>query len=262
MPTPSLTHRLTCWLLLAHCAAACSEGGDPIAGSPTPEPPDHLPTPDFALTASEIDTFSDLRTPVPPIALRGQPNSVQGDTDVWIVNLDHPLPGERVRAAADGSFTVTLTNLHLGDRVRVVSRSPTRHSLPFDFDVRGSPAQGVLVPASAGPLPCLSVTPRDDLTVVVASKGEATRSFVVDNACGAPVRVVSLGLRFGDQGIRLAPVGETLAVGRSELALAFDGHRLPSERADVMLLDVTSATGEGRYAIGVYSVSSASLGTP
>jgi hypothetical protein len=262
MDTPSLTRRLTCWLLLAHCATACSEGSSPSAGSPTPEPPDHLPTPDFAITASEVDTLSDPREPVPPIPLSGPAGSVQGDTDVWIVNLDRPLPPERVRAAANGSFTITLTNLHLGDRVRVVSRSATRHSLPFDFRVQGSPTQGMLVPVSAARLSCLSVIPQDDLTVVVPSVGEVTRALVIDNACGAPLRVVAAGLRFGDQGIRLAPAGATLAVGRSELAIGFDGHALPSERADIVLLDVASATGQGRYAIGVYSVSSASLGTP
>src|SRR5262245_58400504 len=122
MSHPTDTKRIILGLLAPLClAAACT-------GTPTPHPPDFLPSPNGGLINQIIPEVSTTMDPV-TVPLAGDPGAVQGGTDVWVVNLDQAtVPAVRVRARADGSFGPIDVVGSEGDRVRLVSRTAQRHS--------------------------------------------------------------------------------------------------------------------------------------
>jgi len=262
MPTPFLArlrpHR---WALLAACASAC-------VGTPTPEPPDGFPVPEllptpggdmiFARESIDVVSFSD-----PPSApLVGGPGSVTPNSRVWIVNLDNAasVPLE-IRARADGSFG-TMVRGTPGERLRIVSRLDSQHSLPLDAQFMQTENRMLRVVALPAPeLSCLQITPVAEITRVVADGQSTNERFELVNRCDQPVSIDEARLRFGDQGFRLTAPPESIPVdGRASLEVSFDGHDDAREHADIVLLDVTSGTDTGRYALGVWSVSTTGSG--
>jgi hypothetical protein len=248
------------WALLAACASAC-------VGTPTPEPPDYapelLPTPDggliFATDARiEVATLND-----PPSApLSGQRDAVVPDSRVWIVNLDDltSLPLE-VRARANGSFSA-MVQARPGDRLRIVSRTDTRHSLPLDAEfVEAEPGMVRIVALPPTELPCLQVSPPREIVRTLEPGQSLEERFELRNRCSEPVQIEDARLRFGDQGFSLADAPETIAPNqRASLTVSLDGHADATERADIVLLDVRSGGERGRYALGVWSVSATGSG--
>ena len=257
MPTCSRRLLAPGWLALACWTGACSGA----SGTPTPEPPDHLPRPEFTFIVTSVAERDASTAPLPPTTLRGQVGTNQ---DAWVVNLDAADAPQRVMADAEGAFAVEIRGARSGDRIRVVARTGVRHSLPYDLQIAGSPGGMVTFQQqSETPLACLSVSPADEITEVVDQASASRRAFLLENRCDGPVRITRAGLRVGGQGIALEPVPEVIPAGaEAELAIVLDGHALASERADVVLLEVAEGDKTGRYALGVYSVSSAGLGKP
>jgi hypothetical protein len=250
------------WLLLAACASAC-------VGTPTPEPPDNLPSPDadriFGISVAE--TLSDPRVATAAVPLAGQPGAVPANSDLWIVDLDDPSAAPlTVRARADGSFS-TKVAANMGDRLRLVVRSAGQHSLPLDaLYAEASDSSTVTPMVSVIPLPpqgvdCLQVEPVAEITRVVRSGQSQDDSFVLTNRCDVALQITGGALRFGDQGFSLATPPESVPVnGSARLTVTFEGHDDAREHADIVLFDVHADGRVGRYALGVWSLSSSGSG--
>ncbi|MET0343979.1 MAG: hypothetical protein ABW252_23395 [Polyangiales bacterium] len=254
MPTLPHSRRALGWLALTCLPIACTGAG----GTPTPEPPDHLPTPNIVLPV-----FTQERTltnaTLGPTPLVG---SVRAGEDAWVVNLDRPeVAPVRVRADGEGTFTARVEGAHDGDRIRVVARTATRHSQPADLTIFGSASEpGMFKAADPTALACLTVE-RDELVSVVARGAAHTQFFNLINRCDQPVRLDDVRMHRGDQGMTVLAPPASIAVGSAaQVAVSFDGHDDDLERADVVLLEISSGAETGRYALGVYSVSSSSLG--
>jgi hypothetical protein len=219
-------------------AAACT-------GTPTPHPPDFLPTPKGPLISAGVMTTAGPDSVEVPIA--GEPGAVQGDTDVWVVNLDDAeVAPKRVRSDAQGRFLVSIVAT-AGDRLRLVSRTASQHSRPFDLEAVALGEQLGVRPLMDTALDCLKVTPADELSLI--DDGD----FVLHNDCTAALTVSSARLRFGDQGFALGTLAQTVEVGAElRVRITYAGDE-PDERADILLLDVQSGTSAGRYALGLWS---------
>lgn len=258
MPTLPTSRRALGWLTLSCLPLACTGAG----GTPTPEPPDHLPKPIVVVPVFGQERFGSRAT-LAPTRLVG---TVRPGEEAWVVDLDSPeVAPVRAAADADGAFEATLVGARDGDRIRVVARTATRHSEPADLRITGRADQPgsfhVEVPT---PLACLTVSPADELTEVVETGATHARAFTLSNRCSEPVRVERAALRLAEQGIAVLPPSATVvpAGGEARLPVTFEGHDDPRERADVVLLDVAAGEQVGRYALGVYSVSASSLGKP
>lgn len=260
-----VTGRMRRWLALASaaCVGAC-------VGTPTPEPPDWLPTPDESIIfgreiAPMVATTSAL------VPLHGGAGAVTPNSDLWIVNLDDENSApSTVRARGNGSFSA-MVDARQGDRIRLVSRTARQHSLPLDALYQSFGQRSVSVsrlpPES---LACLELEPAaGDITRVVAADESSSQSFTLRNRCSDSVLIDRASLRFGDQGFTLARPPESIpANGEVALSVIFAGHVDPSEHADIVLLDVSTVaqdssqggTTRGRYALGVWSVSATGSG--
>jgi len=254
------------WALLVACVSAC-------VGTPTPEPPDYLPTPNGGLIFG-IPTVTPLSTEVDPsvrtveVPLTGNAGAVAPNSELWIVNLDDPSATPlTVRARGNGSFS-TKVDANMGDRLRLVSRSARQHSLPLDalyadaVDSSTVKPMVSLIPLPPQGLDCLQIAPVAEITRIVESGKSHDDSFVLTNRCSAALEITNATLRFGDQGFALATPPESVPVnGSAKLTVKFAGHDDPSEHADILLLDVRQADGAvGRYALGVWSLSSSGSG--
>ncbi|MEY4511109.1 MAG: hypothetical protein RLZZ450_3231 [Pseudomonadota bacterium] len=265
------THALKCfctrrWLLLAVWAGAC-------VGTPTPEPPDNLPSPDAGriFGTSVIDVLANPEIASTAVPLAGGAGAVAPGADLWIVNLDDPSAAPiTLRPRADGGFSTKLT-ANMGDRLRLISRSARRHSLPLDaVFANGADSSDVNPMVSIVALPpqelsCVELAPRDEITRVVATGKTQEQSFVLTNRCNGTVQITNASLRFGDTGFSLATPPQSVPQNRSaSLTITFEGHDDERERADILLLDVSlsgqNAQAGGRYALGVWSVSSSGSG--
>jgi hypothetical protein len=258
MPThPHERSRFSRWLLLASGACAC-------VGTPTPEPPDYtpdlLPTPDGGRIFGTPEVVTLGQPADAPV--RGPAGSVTPNSQVWIINLDDPtvLPSE-VTASATGSFAATVRGSE-GDRVRIVSRTQEQHSLPLDAQlVRSGVGVVQLASLPQQQLDCLQVTPAVERSERVELGRGVVRGFSLTNRCSDVVDIEQVQLRLGAQGFVLGtPPGSVPIDGTATLELTFEGHAEPRERADILLLDVQSGGTRGRYALGLWSVSSAGTG--
>jgi hypothetical protein len=259
MPTHAYRLRLfVCSLpawVVATCVSAC-------VGTPTPEPPDTLPRPDETKIFGamiEIDIVSTPATNI-SIPITGKANAVEPNSELWIVNLDSTDPPRTTRAAGNGAFGTEISG-EPGDRIRLVVRTDSRHSLPLDATVikTGASTYGVgQLPATA--LPCLSVEPANELTSVVGQGRELTRQFTLTSSCREPVDVDSATLRFGDAGFDLSAPTRVLPGQSALLEVRISGHDDAREHADIVLLEVSSGGQSGRYALGLWSVATSSVG--
>jgi hypothetical protein len=250
---PTHAHRPTVSIrwILATCLSAC-------VGTPTPEPPDNLPRPDDSkifgpLQAREFVTAIDAVARDIPIV--GDPRSVTPDTDVWVVNLDRAGPAVTTRAKLDGSFRIAVVGAP-NDRVRIVSRTDTRHSLPLDAHVIDGNDGVAVAQLPPGGLPCLTIS-NDELSTVVSGKDVSSR-FTLVSACSEPISI-SARLRFGDTGFAIDAPTSVPANGEASITVRITAHDDPREHADVVLLDVESGSRSGEYALGVWSVAASSL---
>ncbi len=242
------------WILAtcAACLGAC-------VGTPTPEPPDTLPRPNDGLifgATVELTNFPTDNT-VPPIPVGGSAGAVPPGSDVWVVNLDRDsVPPLTLRATANGSFDGKISGQD-GDRVRIIARTDTQHSLPLDAFVMPIDArQSALAPLPPQGLSCLSLA-AEDLTSIVREGKDSTRKIELRSTCREPV-TLGARLRFGDAGFVVeAPASVN---GAASITVRITGHDDPREHADILLLDVQSGTQTGRYALGLWSVAAASLG--
>jgi hypothetical protein len=231
-------------LWLGALGAAC-------VGTPTPEPPDFLPRPEAGLISMGPVTTGEVGpSEILPVQVMGEPGAVAGETDVWLVNLDsRDVDPVYARAAADGSFRTEIAGLP-GDRVRLISRTLSQHSLPLDFEVVFANMQLGLSRLPDTSLACLEVLPSEQLSL--APNGEEV--FVITNDCAEPASLESSALRFGDQGFSLADTVKTVAPGDSvELRVAF-GPGSSAEQADIVLLELVAGEASGRYALGVWGL--------
>lgn len=214
-------------------------------GTPTPEPPDFLSQPDRSKISQP--TFEVGANQVEPLKIIGEPGAVTGDTDVWLVNLDRTNGAVIVRARDDGSFTAAI-EASAGDRIRLVSRTETRHSRPLDLLVTSMNSALVVEPLGDTALSCLRIEPNDELKLVT---GE-TRAYRVTNECAGSVTLANAALRFGNQGFQLSPPPTMLTAGEQvELTVSFAGEN-PREQADILLVDVAFGAEGGRYALGLW----------
>jgi hypothetical protein len=180
------------------------------------------------------------------VPIVGEPGAVQGDTDVWVVNLDdEQVAPKRVRSDAQGRFLVSI-EAKPGDRVRLVSRTRDQHSRPFDLEAVAVDDQLGVRPLMDTALDCLEVTPADEISVF--DEGD----FVLRNGCNAAVMVSSAQLRFGDQGFALGTLGQSIAEGDELRIRITSSVESADEQADILLLDVQSGTNTGRYALGIW----------
>lgn len=268
MPTHARTRFCTRrWLLLAAWASAC-------VGTPTPEPPDNLPSPDadriFGTSVTEVFETPQVASTAVPLA--GGPGAVAPGTELWIVNLDDPSAEPiTLRPRNDGSFSTKLS-ANMGDRLRLISRTARQHSLPLDAVFsNGADSSNVNPMVSIIALPpqnlaCVELTPANEITRVVEAGKARDESFVLTNRCSSAVQITNASLRFGDAGFSLATPPQSVPANSSaSLTITFEGHDDEREHADILLLDVSvtgraSQTGAGRYALGVWSVSSSGSG--
>jgi hypothetical protein len=259
MPTHAL-HRpsLSLGWLLATCLGAC-------VGTPTPEPPDNLPRlprPDDSRVFGPVVAVEVSSEPgnLPPIFVLGAPGAVQPSTQLWLVNLDSDAQPALVDAASDGSFQAEIVG-QLNDRVRLVSRTDRQHSPALDayVAVAGRDMYGLAALPPDG-LPCLTIEPADDLETLVSSGADETRELVLTSRCPGPV-ALEAKLRFGNAGFAIDAPTSIPANGEAKLRLHVAGHDDAREHADVVLLDVSTGSQHGRYAVGVWSISRASVGS-
>ena len=242
-------------LALTSLCAAC-------VGTPTPEPPDYdpLPRPDaggFITTVRVTTTFPEVDHALPPVMvpLSAQPGTVAADSEVWLINLDEPSsPPLIVRADARGGFGTTVTG-RIGQRVRVIYRTERDHSLPLDLEITGNPMSAAITPMrESAALPCLTVSPPDEITRVVGDDGSTRETFEVSNGCAESVTIERAELRFGDVGFRLTTPPESVpANGRAELTVLFPANTDVQERTDIVLLELASGSARARYALGVWA---------
>jgi hypothetical protein len=245
---PTHAHRPTVcprWIL-ATCLSAC-------VGTPTPEPPDNLPRPDESkifgpLIMLNFEGAIDTVSRVIPVV--GDPRAVAPNTDVWVVNLDGSGPAVTMPSKSDGSFRATVFAAP-NNRVRIVSRTDSQHSLPLDAHVISVDGEPALAQLPAGGLPCLTITP-DELDNVVSGK-DLSRRFTLESACDEPI-TVSARLRFGDAGFALDAPTTVPANGTAAITVEVTAHDDAREHADIVLLDVASRSITGQYALGVWSV--------
>ncbi|HEY6882144.1 MAG TPA: hypothetical protein VI299_29140, partial [Polyangiales bacterium] len=135
-----------------------------------------------------------------------------------------------------------------------------RLSLPIEGQVVSvGPGMLILTQALPTALSCLDIEPADEINVVVT--GEVTRHFTLTSRCDEPVRIDRAQLRFGEQSFALDAPTSLAAHGTAELKVRFRGHDDAQAKADIVLLDVSSGSQSGRYALGIWSVSAASMGS-
>lgn len=239
---------------LTSLCAAC-------VGTPTPEPPDYdpLPRPDAGgfMTTVRVTTFTEVDSALPPVMvpLTARPGTVAPDSEVWLINLDEPSAAPlTLRADARGGFATTVTG-RIGQRVRVLYRTERDHSLPLDLEITGNPMSAAITPMrESAALPCLTISPPDEITRVVGDDGTMRGTFELANGCAEPVTIERAELRFGDVGFRLTtPPASVPANGRAELTLLFPANSDPRERTDIVLLEAASAGARARYALGVWA---------
>jgi len=248
-PRPWHSSRAALLALAALAGSACT-------GTPLPEPPDELPRPDW--DAREIGPTSVLAgndAARMQVTLRSKREAVRPDTTVWAINLDSPPSAQegpsQIMANADGGFAIGVL-LGSGDRVRIVSRTPTKHSPPLDLTVTlpGPGLEPLVARTPSTAIACFKVTPAETL-VLDGTSGTVT----LDNQCTVPVSITRAQLRLGDQGISLGSAPTEIAAGtKTTLTFSDSLGAGTTERLDILLLDVTaSGVGMGRYAIDIFS---------
>jgi hypothetical protein len=235
-------------------------------GTPTPEPPDFDPLPrPFAdgisatVRAVDADVFVDtggreINLPV-TVPLTAAAGTVLGGSEIWLVNLDDPNSAPlTLSAKSDGSFTTTVTGI-AGQRVRLIYRTASKHSLPLDLEITGSGMFTAITPLRAKPfLPCFSITPSEEITESIARGASARQTFTLENGCSEAVDIERAELRFGDAGFRLTtPPDSVPANGSAKLTVIFPDHDDERERADIVLLELSSSGQSARYGLGVWS---------
>jgi hypothetical protein len=232
-------------------------------GTPTPEPPDYspLPRPDGAgilstvRTLAEVDIVRDAALEPVTVPLAARANTVQGDADLWVVNLDEPdSPPLTFRARPDGSFETVVTG-RIGQRLRLVYRTAGEHSLPLDLEIAGNLMGAAITPLRASTmLTCFSVEPKEEISVAVIDGASSSRAFTLTNRCAESVALERAELRFGDVGFRLTTPPESVpANGSAELTVIFPRHDDATERADIVLLELATGQQRVRHALGVWS---------
>jgi hypothetical protein len=235
--------------------AVAALAGGACTGTPLPEPPDELPRPDWDVR--EVGPASVMAGDASRmrVTLRSERAAVKPDTTVWAINLDSPPAAQegpsQIMANADGGFAIGVL-VASGDRVRIVSRTPTKHSPPLDLMVTlpGPGLEPLVARAPSITLACLKLTPAETL-VLDATSGTIT----LDNQCSVPVSITRAELRLGDQGMSLGAAPTEIAAG-TKTTLTFSDSVGPgvTERLDILLLDVTAnGVGNGRYAIDLFS---------
>jgi hypothetical protein len=227
-------------------------GGAACVGTPLPEPPDELPTPDYDDFIR--DAIEPAHMPDRPSVLLGtaQPGSVDPRSRLWLINLDSEDPPIQVGADARGAFSPPHIPAFPGERIRVISRTDRQHSAPLDYEVAAAEVgmSPQLTRLSATQLGCLRVTPSPTL-LLRASQG----ALRLENACDSALTFTRVALRFGDQGLMLSTPPAELAAG-AEVQLTVRDQRGPGavERLDIVLIDAQATDGRtGRLAIDVFS---------
>lgn len=238
-------------LLLAGLCMSC-------VGTPTPDPPDFdpLPRPNGDSFAAEgvvlVRTTSDTSAPV-SLPLDARARAVPGGSEVSIINLDEPESATlTTRARDDGSFSVMVTG-RIGQRIRVLYRTSTNHSLPIDLEIAGNETSVALVPvARDAAVDCVSIEPSDE---IIRAPSESERHvFRVQNRCSEALTVERGELRFGDRGFRLTTPPDSIpASGSADISVLFPAHGDDRERGDIVLLELQSSDARLRYALGVWS---------
>jgi hypothetical protein len=232
---------LTLGLLCCYGAAGC-------VGTPTPEPPDFLPLDGSLVSMGPVPSGEVGAESTLPVSVLGEPGAVQGGTSVWLVNLDSDLVSPvYAEANPDGSFSAEISG-QPGDRVRLLSRSPFKHSLPIDFEIIFANAQLGLSRLADTSLACLEVSPEGEISL----SGNSEQAFVITNHCTDSVRLVRSTLRFADQGFSLAPAPSSIAPGASADVVVAFGPETQAERAEILLIDVLAGKVSGRYALGLW----------
>jgi hypothetical protein len=228
-------------LLACSALAAC-------VGTPTPEPPDFLPLDGSLVNMGPVTTGEVGAESTLPVPVLGEPGAVRGGTSVWLVNLDNPeVAAVYVMANSNGSFQAEISGAP-GDRVRLLSRTLSEHSLPIDFEIIFANAQLGLSRLPDSSLACLEVLPGGEISIA-SGHDEA---FVITNNCTTDLALERAALRFGDQGFSLLENAKTLAPGEStDVRVAF-GPATRAERAEILLLDVLADKVSGHYALGIW----------
>jgi hypothetical protein len=241
-------------IALTSLCAAC-------VGTPTPEPPDYdpLPRPDAGgfMTTVRVLMPEVVDSALPPVMvpLTALPGTVAPESEVWLINLDEPSTSPlTLRADARGGFATIVTG-RIGQRVRLLYRTARDHSLPLDLEITGNPMSAAIGPMrESAALPCLTITPPDEITRVVGEDGNMRGTFALSNSCAEPVTLERAELRFGDVGFRLTtPPDSVPANGRAELTVLFPANTDASERTDIVLLEAASGGARSRYALGVWA---------
>lgn len=222
-------------------------------GTPTADPPDFLPTPSagrIGVGPEVLPTGGPSTEGLGPIQLVGGEGAVDGQAELWIVNLDRLTEDPQViRPRADGSFSAEVEG-NLGDRVRLVSRTEDRHSLPLDLEVVRSAEVAALAALQDQGLACLKVAPAQELDLGSEPTREA--SFTLDNTCDADIVIERAALRFEEADLVLAAPSVVARGAQVDINLRLD-KALSEERWDIVLLDVSAAGEEGRYALSVWA---------
>ena len=229
---------------------ACAGLGG-CGGTPTADPPDFLPTPSIGRigVGPEVVSTSSPQS-AEPIELSGVEGAVDGSAELFIVNLDRMDEDPQViNPNADGSFSTKVV-ADVGDRVRLVSRTEERHSLPLDLEaVRGLNVVA-LSPLQDQGLGCLEITPKDELDLGDDRRRE--QRFTVDNQCTGEITIDRAVLRFGTPKLILVSPATIARGAKTDIALSLAGD-LSEELWDILLLDVSVNEERGRYALSVWA---------
>lgn len=253
MSCPLRPLRFLCSAVLGLAAVL---GGGACAGTPLPEPPDAFPRPELAPADLAGQPGVAMFPPRTEAVIRLLASTVPAGAEVTVLNLDAPSARVSMRAPVDAgvSFTV-LVPASPGDRLRVLFTSDRGHSPPLDLAAQMplQPGDATLPTALLGDtsLPCLRVEPRESL-VLSGRRGQLT----LTNTCEVAVELARAALLTGAEGLQLAPPPSAPLAPGARTALTLEDVRGPgpSERLDVLLLDVSAADGQsGRYAIDVFS---------
>jgi hypothetical protein len=242
----------------AFCSAllglAAVLGGGACAGTPLPEPPDALPRPRFEQLAAE-DAVGPVVAPASTaVRVSMAAASIPPGARLSVVNLDRPdVPVVTATGPDAGQRYVANLGASPGDRLRLLFTSGRVHSPPLDLVVVVSDAALAFSLMALGDtsLPCLQVTPNESV-VLSGRRGQ----LFVTNACDVPVELTRAALRTGAEGIQLGALPVSQLAPGAQIALTLEDTQAPgpSERLDVLLIDVSAQDGrQGRYAIDVFS---------
>lgn len=198
-----------------------------------PEPP--------ALTPALVNRYEGVSPASSEIVIQGAPGAVTANASLRLTNLDSTLPVRVGRAAADGSFLISVT-IEVGQELRVQ---------PLAGAVRGTPADYLVGSTSLEPSPrhaCVELEPS------VGFAGPGAQAVRVRNGCSDPITLGMPRQRLELPAFALRTVLPIVVEPGATLALevAFDA-AASADTEDALFVDVEVAGRTIRYPVTLHA---------